>query len=175
MKFILLLLVLLISWLPAAVGAPFYQWLDGQGVTHFTDNPDRIPAKYRARAKKIKLSDEAAPTPGNRPAAEAPAPAPPAATDPNYGGQSEAWWREHFQVLHKELKELQDGLPEKQTRLAELRRKRVIYMRTQDREAVNSVQAEISANELRISELQGQLGELERRATQAGVPSEWRQ
>ena len=48
-------------------------------------------------------------------------------------------------------------------------------MRAQDREAVNTLDAEISVDELRISELQSRIAELDQQAAKAGVPAEWRQ
>ena len=174
MKITLLVILLLLQAFPAQVQGAFYQWVDGQGVTHFTDDQEKIPSQYRARAKELKLLE----TPAvSRPA---PNPAPPeqaarAKAAANPGGQTEEWWRERFSELRGELKELQDGLPDKQTKVAELRRKRAIYTRAQDRVALNAMRDAISADETRIAELQKQLAELELRATQAGVPVEWRQ
>jgi len=176
MKYILLFVSILYLAHPGQGQAAFYQWLDAQGVTHFTDNPERIPAKYRSHVKELQLADE----PAQAPAPQTQAPAQVAAPRPvphavEYGGHGEGWWRSRYASLRQELKGLEDGLAGKQARLSELRRKRVVYMRAQDREAVNSMQAEISTGELRISELQKDLADLERRATEAGVPSEWRQ
>jgi len=174
MKFALLSFVLLLQLFPASVHAAFYQWGDAEGVTHFTDNPDNIPARYRARAKKLQLPEESAPSR----AAQPEPPASPDAADPaapSFGGQTEQWWRERFSVLRRELKTLQDGISEKQEKLADLRRRRVVYSRAQDREALNSLQAEVSVDEVRIAELQSQIAELDRQAVRASVPLEWRQ
>jgi hypothetical protein len=174
MKLALLSFVLLLQFFPASAHAAFYEWGDAEGVTHFTDNPDKIPARYRARAKKLKLSEEAAPARAAEPVPQA---APEAAepAGPSFGGQPEQWWRDQFSVLRRELKALQDGLSGKQEKLAELRRKRVIYSKAQDRVALNSLQAEVSVDEVRIAELQQQIAELERRAVRASVPLDWRQ
>ncbi|GFO66641.1 hypothetical protein GMLC_02200 [Geomonas limicola] len=177
MTFVALLFLLTIHSPDAQ--AAFYTWVDAQGVTHFTDNPDTIPAKYRHRAKEMNIADEPS-------AVKPPVPASPSgpstqtdsvlqAEPASYGGKSAGWWRDSFAALRNRLKTLQDGLPEKQNKLAELRRKRIIYTRVQDRVAVNSMQAEVSADELHIAELQKQLADLDRQATQAGVPSELRQ
>ena len=173
MKITLLFLVLLLQLLPTTVDAAYYQWVDSAGVTHFTDDPDKIPAKYKKRAKKLELqeerSDAAAPAPqAAAPQAAAPRPA-------RIGGQSEQWWRERFGTLRGELSLQQKLLAEKQARLVELRRKRAIYTRAQDREAVNAMQAEVSAVELHIAELQKQLSDLDLQASQASVPVGWRQ
>ena len=181
MKIALLFSVLLLLAFPAPVRAAFYQWVDAQGVTHFTDDPNKIPSRYQKRAKQLKLLEESEPAPSAakpqlspeaaRQAAEPMKPAP-ALT---FGGHPEEWWREQFSALRTELKDLQDGLPDKQAKLAALRRKRAIYMRAQDREAVNSMQDGISADELRITQLQSQISELEGQAARAEVPVQWRQ
>jgi hypothetical protein len=174
MKVTLLLLVLALQLLPPVVHAAFYQWVDPQGVTHFTDNPDKIPEAYRSRAKKLKLSEEPASS-AAQPSSQASAPAPDQAAAHTFGGHPDSWWREQFLALRGQLKALQDGLVEKQAKLVELRRQRVIFTRAQDRVALNSLQAEIAVDEVRVAELQSQITDLERRADRAYVPVEWRQ
>jgi hypothetical protein len=177
MKRVLLLLLLLQSF-SAPCQAAVYQWLDSQGVTHFTDNPDKIPARYRSRAKELPISVEPAAPSASSPAAPQPVPAvapPPAAAAPEAGGRGEHYWRSSFAGLRSELKTLEDALAAKQVKLVELRRKRAIYTRVRDREAVNAMQQEISADELRVSQLREKLAELGRQADQALVPAEWRQ
>lgn len=179
MKRIFVVLLFLWGFATPEAQAAFYTWVDAQGVTHFTDNPEHIPAKYRSRAKELDIADEPAATkgaPAARPVMRPLQPAPASGGQPSsYGGKPAGWWRDSFAMLRGELKALEGGLAEKQNKLAELRRKRVIYTRVQDRLAVNSMQAEVSADELRIAELQKQLADLDRQATQAGVPSELRQ
>lgn len=176
MKITMLFLVVLLQFPAPCAQAAFYQWIDSQGVTHFTDNSDKIPGRYRKKARRIALPDQAAPAPVSAPAPQTAAPAPQTeAQAPGYGGQTEQWWRGKFSTLRGELKALQDGLPGKEARLAELRRKRVIYSKARDRVAVNSMQAEISADEARVTDLQNQLGALELDAAKALVPAEWRQ
>jgi hypothetical protein len=176
MKIALLFLVVLLPFYPTASHAAFYQWLDAAGVTHFTDNPDNIPTKFRKRAKKLKLSEEPSGVSPANPQSAAPAAVPNAgAPQPqDFGGHPELWWRGRYADLRGKLKALQTGLADKQTKLVELRRKRVIYTRAQDRVALNSMQAEISVDEVHIAELQNQIAELDRQATSAGVPAEWR-
>jgi len=175
MKRVLLLLLLLQSF-PAPCQATIYQWLDSQGVTHFTDNPKKIPARYRSRVKELSGSMESSPPAAPSPPAVQPVPAPvPSAPAVEKGGRGEQAWRSSFAGLRAQLKTLEDGLAAKQAKLVELRRKRAIYMRIRDREAVNALQQEISADELRISQLKEKLAELGSQADQALVPAEWRQ
>jgi bacterioferritin (cytochrome b1) len=175
MKIALLFLVLLLPMHLLAADAPFYQWVDSAGVTHFTDNPDKIPAKFRKRAKKMRLPEQSSGAASATP--QHAAPAAPAVSVPeplSFDGQPEQWWRGRFAELRTQLKALQAGLTGKQTKLAELRRKRAIYTRAQDRVALNSMQAEISADEVQIAQLQKQIAELDLQASKAGVPAEWR-
>ena len=174
MKVTILVLVVLLHFPALSAQAAFYQWVDTHGVTHFTDNHDKIPSRYRKSAKRLDLTDQSAPAQASAPEPQAPAQAaPPKAS--SYGGQTEGWWREKFSALRGELKALGEGLPAKQAQLVELRRKRVIYTRARDREAVNSMQAEISADEARMADLQKRLDALELDAAKALVPAEWRQ
>ena len=188
MKTIVLLLVIVLLHLPALAHAAVYQWIDADGVTHFTDNPKKIPQQYKGKAKEFKLpEDPAQPKAQSREQPKANAkeqpkaqptvqPAPPEAAPPELlpGGHPEQWWRRRFQALRGQLKALQAGVLEKQARLGQLRRKRAIYVRTTDREAVNAMQAKIASDELRINEVLKQIEALETEATQAGVPEEWR-
>jgi hypothetical protein len=176
MKIALLFIVLLLPLYPSASDAAFYQWVDAAGVTHFTDNPDKIPTKFRKRAKILKLSEEPSGVSPANPQPAAPAAVPKAGTPQprDFGGHPELWWRGRYADLRGKLKALQSGLADKRTKLVELRRKRVIYTRAQDRVALNSMQAEISVDEVHIAELQNQIAELDRQATSAGVPAEWR-
>jgi len=175
MKIALLFFLLLLQFYPPAADAAFYQWVDSAGVTHFTDNPDNIPTKFRKRAKKLKLSEEPGEaTAGPQSAAPAAVTKAAAPQPQDIGGHPEKWWRGHYAELRGKLKALQAVLADKQTKLVELRRKRVIYTRAQDRVALNSMQAEISVDEVHIAELQNQIDELDRQATSAGVPAEWR-
>jgi hypothetical protein len=165
--------VLLLLSFVLPVHADIYQWVDAAGVTNFTDNPEKIPERYRKQVKKLILPEEPArvpapPAKGQAGAARAAAP------EPSIGGQTETWWRESFAALRAELGRQQAVLAERQARIAELRRKRAIFSRAEDREAQNSVQAELSVAEVRIAELQNQIAALDTQATRAGVPLEWR-
>jgi hypothetical protein len=175
MKVKFLFLGVLLLLFPHLLHAEFYQWVDAKGVTHFTDDRDKIPGRYQKRAKKLNLTGEPAQSGAAAPSPGTPAPQPVARPAETPWGNPESWWRQRFSGLRGEQKALLEGLSVKQAKLVELRRKRVIYSRPQDREAINNMQAGISADELRISELQRQIEELEQQASRAAVPREWRQ
>lgn len=156
--------------------AEVYQWVDGQGGVHFTDDLDKVPARYR---KKVKTIESAAP--GERPIPPAAAPAPvatpaPAEKKPElYNGRDQNWWSTAFSVARDELRTAREQLAGKQESLTALRRKRVIYQRTRDRIAYNELKEEIGRDEEKIKQLQEKLANLESEADRAGVPPEWRQ
>lgn len=107
--------------------AEVYEWVDGQGVVHFSDDPDKVPDRYR---KRVKIRDSVSPE-GGVPAVrhQAPPPsAPPEKKAELYGGRGENWWRGRFQALRDEMKTIQEKLPEKKESLAQLHRKWVISM-----------------------------------------------
>jgi hypothetical protein len=158
-----------------AARADVYEWVDGQGVVHFTDNPDKIPGKYRAKAKNkgpARTGEEAVPPAQEKsPAIALP---PPGKKVEPYGGHDEKWWRAGFREVRAELKNLQDQLPAKNDALAELRRKRAIYQKARDRVAYYDLADEIAKDEEKIKALQERLATLDADATRAGVPFEWR-
>lgn len=172
-----LVVVLLTITVVSIVEAETYEWVDSTGVTHFTDDPDRVPAKYRARVKeRASVKGEESPsTPAQQPAPVAEKPLVPPQQQEAYGGHDGAWWRNSFRSLRKEQKSLQDKLPEKKEQLAAIHRRRVIYQKASYREAFNKLNQEIKDDEARIQELQDKLDALDRDATTAGVPKEWRQ
>ncbi|QWV95584.1 DUF4124 domain-containing protein [Geomonas oryzisoli] len=168
MKTILLSLLLLSLLAPSLVRAAFYQWTDAQGVVHFTDNRNNIPKQYRDKASRVEVSDSA-------PAVVSPGAttASPAALAP--GGHDERWWRDRFKALRTELKTLQDQRTGLDQQLVELRRKRTIFQRARDREAINTMEAQISTIDGKISEMLNRIAALDLAAAQAAVPVEWRQ
>ena len=173
MRVFLLVLLLLLQVAAPLAQAAFYQWTDAKGVVHFTDDPDKIPPKYQKKARVLEIPDQPAPAPKETPPLQAsPQVSPPEEATPE--GHGESWWRKRFALLREELQALESGLSQKQTQLVQLRRKRAIYVRARDREAVNAMQAEIAADEVRIAELLNQLAALELEATREGVPAEWR-
>lgn len=153
--------------------ADTYRWADDMGVVHFTDDPDRIPPRYLKRVQEI----PADPSSKQQDNAPMPLTAPPSQTGSGLvlpGGLSEQAWRSRFTTIRAEMKVLQDGLTTKREALDQLRRKRIIYQRSQDRLAYSEQADEIERDEVRIKELEAQLSALEIEASRAGVPLEWR-
>ncbi len=150
-----------------------YQWTDDHGVVNFTDNAERIPRKYRERARKVEVGpvttipSESPSTPSQY--------APPAPVGQGlYGGHDEDWWRGRFLAVRKRIEALQGGLAGKRNNLEQISRKRILYQRPQDRVAYYNLKGEIEQDEKSVADLQNELQVLDQEATTAGVPFDWR-
>jgi hypothetical protein len=152
----------------AVAHATTYEWTDNQGGLHFTDNLDKVPAKYLKRVRKVDV----------QPVIQQPSQPPQQSIAPAaqniFGGHDEMWWRSSFKALRDDMKSIQDGLPGKKEKLAELRRKFSIFNKPGFRRASNDLDAEISDDDAQITNLKKQLADLDDAATRAGVPQEWR-
>ncbi len=77
-----------------------YQWTDGKGVVHITDDLNKIPGKYRANARRLETSPGTAETPG--PSGEAGiSPAP----DESVEEERQADLKEEWQLRMKRAKQ----------------------------------------------------------------------
>ncbi len=162
------ILSIAIMFLAAVAFADTFEWTDSQGGTHFTDDIDKVPARYRNKAQKLNVEpiiqkeQQAAPAPATRPAQNL------------YGGHDEAWWRSRFSALRNEMKALQDGLPAKREAFMTKHRRHVIFSKPGDRVAQNDLDDDVKKDEARIEEIRKQLDALDIEASKAGVPLEWR-
>ena len=168
------LVLLLVGLASAPARATVYEWVDDKGVVNLTDDPEKIPVRYR---KKVKMQDvetqgEALPQVQEKQAApdEPVVPAGPRLID----GHDMAWWRGQYSRLRDEQRKISEELPGKRDKLPELRRKRVIYQRSRDRVAYNAMNDEIQQDETRLKELQSSLDQLDADASRLGVPQDWR-
>jgi hypothetical protein len=151
--------------------AGVYEWTDSQGGVHFTDNADKIPAKYRNKAREKEMQPaieiKSEPAQAGTPTVQS--------TPSPYGGHDEAWWRASYSGLREEMKRIQTNLPDKRDKLTQLRRKREIYQKPSGRIAYYDMLKEIERDEARVTELQKELADLDEKAAKAGVPLAWRQ
>ncbi len=174
MRLLLLLLLTGIIFPFVQAEAAVYEWLDDQGVTHFTDDPDRVPAKF---LKRVKTRDSISRESSRQPETEAvskPLPAPSLTTVTEYGGHNEGWWRSNFTNLRSEIAALKESLPGKNEELSALLHKKRVYQRASDRTKYNKQQESIESDQAKIVELEQRLATLENEASRAGVPFDWR-
>lgn len=166
-----------------AASADVYQWTDDRGVVSFTDNADRIPTRYRKKARRVESSPVTT-VPAETPVS-APAPARGTAPDDTatapstgrstYGGQDEDGWRRSFAAARQRISTLETELAEKRKKQNEVARQRTIYQRSRDRVAYYGLKDEIEQGEKQLQAARQELADLEQRAAGAGVPGAWRQ
>lgn len=196
MKWIIGFLITILSF--SYAHATVYEWVDRQGIIHFTDNPDKVPARYRA---KIRARETVNTTEGTSPAASYKTPPRPVPLEKEVelpGGHDEVWWRTRFSSLRAELKSIQERLLDERDALTKLHRRWVIskgrtpkqgerlddvnnYVNNsalstvaKHRAAYYDMKAEIEREEARIKGIEELLAVLDVEANKAGVPSEWR-
>jgi hypothetical protein len=169
------IVLVLVMFACPAVCAETFEWIDDQGVVHFTDDLNKIPANIR---KKMQIKTPAAGDSGGTAVEKSQPPViavpPPEIKELLYGGYNEHWWRSRFTAAQGEIKKSQDLLEVKKQSLVELHRKRVIFQKPSDREAYFALDAEISGDEEKIKTLQAQFAVLQAEADTVGVPQEWR-
>lgn len=154
--------------------AEIYKWEDNQGVVHFTDDQDKIPARYRKKVRALDLRMEekqAAPVPATR----EPSSTSTEASDPGVAPtRDRTWWQSRFRTLRGEKKLLEDRLPGKREELIQLNRKRAKFSKPVDRIAYKNLDEEIGKDEVRIKNIDKELADLEMEAAKEAVPVEWR-
>lgn len=105
------------------VHAGTYQWRDGAGVTHFTDNADNIPNRYLNSVKELPSIKAPKQT---SPATTSSTPSVTTSSTDAAGRAKEQAKQEEYKKLSNQLKTLQDGLPAKKDELVKLRHKFVV-------------------------------------------------
>ena len=167
--------MILAGVLAGTVDATVYEWTDEHGVVSLTDDPDKIPPRYRTKVRKREIETqgaESSPLPKGESSISPEAPAPAAQT--LYNGHDVAWWRAQFKALRDEQKRISDALPAKREQLTDIHRKRTIFQRPRDRVAYNNLNEEIQQDEARLKELQASMDRLAAEADRFGVPREGR-
>jgi hypothetical protein len=185
---------ILVVWSWTTVFGETYQWEDDQGGIHFTDNADKVPAKYRknVRQRESMKADERstvmpAPVAGPLPEAQQKPRA-----EELFGGQPLSYWRQRFGVLELEIAAASARLSEKQAALQKAHHAYRVSLGSSQikdkdsaqsfalntigakRKAYYDLQAEVAEEEAKVKELQGQLATLQAEATAAGLPADQR-
>jgi len=178
----IIFLIMLLQGAGICQGAAVYEWKDNAGVLHFTDDPKKVPSRYRDKVQKRDMGGDetkkdATPPVQVIPSTPTPPIQPPPSAQPRadmLGGHSGGWWRNRFASLKTQIAALQGGLSGKEQRLNDVRRKHLIFQRPQDRTAANELASEIDRDQTRMKELEAELAALQQDADRAGVPPEWR-
>lgn len=114
----ILIITLLSFFLSEFSFAEVYKWIDEKGVSHFTDDINQVPVKYRSKAEKMGLSEEKE--------EKKPEPESPRRTDePSRDrlGRGEGYWKGLVEEWRSKLRESQDKLESLRVRYNELTEK----------------------------------------------------
>jgi len=165
--FAILLIVLFGSTI---AGGQLYEWTDDQGSVSFTDDPERIPAKYRNRAKPregtMKESPDARGTERVKPAVK---PEASPAGPKFYDGRVLSWWQSTYESRVKQLEKLKGELARLQEEENIARRKRITYGRLSDRKLREEKKGEVAAKEAQVKSAEQDLAEFRAYAERSGL------
>lgn len=167
---LVLALVLLGARVPDAVAAGgVYQWTDGNGAIHFTDDPGKIPKKFHDTVLELRPPDkekpkgipseedpESVPTPESvsKPASEPERPtmAPSEAVD--FHGHNRDWWRQRVQEWQDKKTDAQAKLADAQERLGQ---ERFLNATAGNMQRIQDISAEVTMYEAQILEAENML------------------
>ena len=159
--------------LAVAAHADIYKWVDQRGTVNYTEDPGKVPPKYRKKVTVI--TEEIAPAERvveqgrdekkpesvpknveNEPVAKQ------EKTKAVYGGKDEDAWKAEFRALRSEIKAGESELAARRSRMA--------TPGTMSRGEYLGVQREVKRLEETLTGLNGKLSALEEGAQRAGVP-----
>jgi hypothetical protein len=175
-------LAIVTGWLacPAHGAAAIYQWTTPDGVIGLTDDPGRIPDKYRATAKPYEPPDTAPLS--IQPAVEVnqPQPSPPTPADVeteptmtvDQNGHDRAWWQARVQELKGQRADLVDQQEQTEKKVNEIQ-----YF---GRQTAGERQEQFQLNQ-QIDDLKKQIKAIDQQLTsgladearRAGAPQGW--
>jgi hypothetical protein len=168
---LLVMIVLVLAATPAS--CQLYEWLDDSGSVHFTDDPDRIPARYRKRVTTRDETLKAEPQQGavKKESTIRQQPAPPVAPQ-RYGGRELAWWQASYASRASRLATLKTELAKLKEEQLVARRKKVTLSRLMDRKALADKTAEVEAKETEIKAVEKDLADFREFAENSGLTAD---
>ncbi|MEK6531916.1 MAG: DUF4124 domain-containing protein [Deltaproteobacteria bacterium] len=171
-----LLLALAILFCGTLSYADFYRWVDKEGVTHITDDLNRVPNEYRDalivhEKKEIGPKEKAV-----EPQSTDSGPKTEQKTVELYGDYTLDWWKQAFSNKRGEIARLEEKVSVKKQFMEVFeggRRFGQVFGQSEV-DAYNRYKTEIPNDELALQDLKDVLSELVRKATNAGVPRDVR-
>lgn len=167
-----------IVFFAANAHADIYQWKDKSGNTHITDSLEKVPPEYR---NKVEVRKSGPREKGATPAAPASSgdgfgTTPPDPDKEIYGDKPLEWWKSEFNKRTKEIAKIETDLDAKRQFISIFekgRRVGQIYDK-KDVETYERYKQEAVDDDAKLVKLKGELDELRRQATFAGVPRDVR-
>ncbi|SNB46094.1 DUF4124 domain-containing protein [Geobacter sp. DSM 9736] len=157
--------------------AETYRWVDDHGTINFTEDPGRIPAKYRKRAKTFGVGYVSPPASPVLASSDAGAPLPQSESHEQvpalrqeekkvFGDREGAAWRNEFVSIRTDLKAAESLLTDTRKQLADSGR--------MSRREYLTLQHSIRNIEKQVLGLRGKLDLLDAAATKVRVPEDLR-
>jgi hypothetical protein len=155
------LFLFLVSLIISVSASYTYEWIDDEGIQHFTDDSSTIPERYQSdmRKREVKPDLPTVPSQGY-------------STPSSVGIDSSAVataWRRRLEYLTREISVLQEGLETKRKSLAELERRKTLFHKSSDRIAFNQLAADVEQDEKKLADLELQLKEHELEGERSGL------
>lgn len=110
-----------------------YKWTDEKGVTHYTDNPENVPSKFKSQTRQKTMDRRRTPQPAPEESVAQPTSPvlPPVSskekpdTRTDVKGQNKEWWLGQKKKWQDEVKRLTEQIKKNNEDIATLRRGRV--------------------------------------------------
>jgi Domain of unknown function (DUF4124) len=184
---VLLVLVLQAS---AAAAQTIYTWVDRNGATHFTDDPSTAPRGVKVRTTEgAELSHISADRPAAAPDAGV-MPTAPAASEPEVPSTAEQQWRRQFLDAHARVATLEDDVERDRLQVEDVNGLPInasfncswggqqyggrYVVPCGSNPEYQRLKERLATNRRALERAKTELDDLERRASYAGVPREWR-
>jgi DNA repair exonuclease SbcCD ATPase subunit len=144
-------------------------------VLNFTDDPAHVPEKYRSKVRKrqdIKsnITRKVETLPETVPASPETGP-----EEKIFDGKPISQWKSEYEELKGKVDELKAKLQTLKEEQNALQRKRILYHKSSDRQAINVKSEDIKEVENRISDAENNLSTFMKIADRADLPSGWRE
>ncbi|GMR04153.1 MAG: hypothetical protein BMS9Abin23_0042 [Thermodesulfobacteriota bacterium] len=167
----IVLFVLFVFFLSAGyAAADLYKWVNEDGVVNMTDDLGKIPEKFRAGAKVYKVEPVEIKEKTSVPIAGAEIRR--QRSGDLYGDHTLEWWEDQFSRIYEERDSLSADIEKKKTfiRIFEAGRRFGQTFGETDVANYRRYKKELSSDEKRLAEIEGELKDLRRKATYYGVP-----
>ncbi len=180
---------LALLWSTVASAQAVYTWVDKEGETHFTDDPSTAPKGAKVHTTEgVELSNVPAERTAPRPAPvepRRPAPTP----GPKPTAEEEARWRKLFRDATTRVTTLEEEIERDRKQVEEINGMPItgtytcysrqagggrIVVPCGSNPAHTRIKERLATNRSALERAKADLDDLERRASFAGVPREWR-
>lgn len=168
--------ILVLIIIPCKSSGDIFRWIDDEGVIHFTDDMNKIPAEYRKKVERRAVPKERGNEKVSSPAVVPEPLEKKIEIKQPSTAMGEEDWRAAFQRLSHEIQARKEELDKKKAFIKEIERRRNMafyipnrIVSDEDAALYEKYIKEVSEDEKKIEELEKQLTDLKERAKKAGI------